>query len=133
MSDSTSNDMINANVEIYFAKIKKLANKIIKKLQHEVFKLGFQSDEITLKSADEAIYRLEKDTVNDKYSLVGDWRDEKGIKIGSLLFHSEEHFFVEQDIIKPHPNDKRFFVEAVNAWGKSGNIKAEARLIARLG
>ena len=61
ISDTSSDKMINANVEIYFDKIKKLANRIIKQLQHEVFKLGFQSNEITLKSADEAIYRLEKD------------------------------------------------------------------------
>ena len=118
------------SVQNYFAKINKKADKIVSKCQQELLKTGFRTDQIMLKNADEALYRLEKDLVNNKYSLVGDWRDDKGLKIGSLLFHSEGNFFVEQDIIQAHPKDNRFFVEAVNAWGKPGCIKAEVRLIA---
>lgn len=92
-------------------------------------KTGLSAESFNLKQPKDAIYRLEKDLSNGKYYLIGDWRDDKGIKIGSLQFNSDGHFFVEQDIIQPHPTDKRWFIEAVNAWGTKNMIKSEARLI----
>jgi len=31
--------------------------------------------------------------------------------------------------VEPHPKDERWFVEAVNAWGKNDTVKAELRLL----
>ena len=103
--------------------------EIHKRLQQEVIKLGLDISEVTLKTVDDAVYRLDKDPANGECSLVGDWRDEKGTKLGSLLFHPDGSFFVEHDVIKTHPTDKRWFVEAVNAWGRGETIKSEARLL----
>lgn len=109
--------------------IKPQAEEIVKRLQYEVAYLGFDPAEITIMSPQKAEYRLERDPSNGDYSLVGDWRDERGMKIGSLLFHADGSFFVEHDVIRPHPTKLRWFVEAVNAWGKDAEIKAEARLL----
>ena len=117
-------------VDDYFSSISELADEIFIQLQKEVNKLGFSVSTLNLKQPQEAIYRLEKDPANGQYFLIGDWRDDKGIKTGSLQFNSEGQFFVEQDIIQAHPTDKRWFVEAVSAWGTETKIKSEARLIA---
>jgi len=117
-------------VDDYFTSISDLADEILTQLQKEVNKLGFAPTALNLQKPQEAIYRLEKDPSNGQYFLIGDWRDDKGIKTGSLQFNSEGQFFVEQDIIQPHPTDNRWFVEAVSAWGTETNIKSEARLIA---
>ncbi len=123
---------MNDQVDEYFNSISDLADEILTQLQKEVIKLGFASDALILKQPEEAIYRLEKDPYNGQDCLIGDWRDDKGTKTGSLQFNSEGIFFVEQDIIQPHPTDKRWFVEAVNAWGTKKEIKSEARLIANM-
>lgn len=120
--------MTDATAERY-AQIEGLADEILNRLQDETHKLGFGGSEVTLKLPAEAVYRLERDPADGGYSLVGDWLDGKGMKQGSLLFHADGSFFVEQDIIKPHPVKKRWFVEAVNAWGRDADIRAEARLL----
>jgi len=121
--------MIDEAVAFRYFSVKTLADDIYKQLRREAIKLGFPPAEITLTSPDEAEYRLEKDPSSCEYSLVGDWHNEQGMKVGCLLFHADGTFFVEHDIVKPHPEKKRWFVEAVNAWGKGREIKAEARLL----
>lgn len=112
-----------------FESVKRLANEIMVQLHSEVVRLGFSPDEITLKSLEDADYRLEKDPSNAEFSLAGYWNDDRGAKLGCLLFHSDGTFYVEQDIVRPHPVKKKWFVEAVNAWGKEPNIKVESRLL----
>lgn len=112
-----------------FAAVEELAHKILKQLQHEVDKLGFDYADVQLQTVDDAFYRLDQDPANGEYSLVGDWRDDHGMKTGMLLFHADGSFFVEQDIVRPHPTKAQWFVEAVNAWGRDSSIKAEARLL----
>ena len=113
-----------------YLEIKGFACEIVEKLQEEVRKLGFEASEVQIKPSVEASYRLEKDPSNGEYALVGDWYDAKGAKLGSLLFHPDGSFFVEHDIVRPHPTKQGWFVEAVNAWGKGSQIKSEARLLA---
>ncbi|MEW8208686.1 MAG: hypothetical protein AB2746_21395 [Candidatus Thiodiazotropha taylori] len=83
-----------------------------------------------MKSPEEASYRLERDPSNSEFSLVGDWMNEQGNRLGMLLFHADGSFFVEHDIVLPHPTKPDWFVEAVNAWGNDAVIKAEPRLLA---
>jgi hypothetical protein len=124
--------MQDQSVDRHFSDIQDLADQILQCLREEVAKLGFSASEAPLKEPKDAVYRLERDASNGKYSLMGDWRDDHGIKIGSLVFHSDGSFFVEQDVIKAHPRDAKWFVEAVNAWGRYSEIKAEARLLPSL-
>ncbi len=112
-----------------FFQIEALADAIVSRLAGEVVRLGFDPAEVTLKPPSAAHYRLERDPSSGEQGLVGEWLDANGMKLGSLLFHADGSFFVEQDIVRPHPVKKRWFVEAVNAWGRDGDIKAEARLL----
>jgi len=112
-----------------YAKVEPLAEQIGQRLQQEIDKLGFNADELQLLPPADAVYRLEKDTASGEYSLIGDWRNDIGIKMGCLVFHTDGSFFAEQDIVMRHPSNERWFVEAVNAWGKGSEIKAEARLL----
>lgn len=118
------------SVAVRFHKVEQLADQVFDRLYQEVIKLGFGTQEISLKRPHEASYRLERDPATCEYSLVGDWLSEQGMKLGTLLFHADGSFFVEQDVVRPHPNRSGWFVEAVNAWGKGDNIRAEARLLA---
>jgi hypothetical protein len=120
---------MDESVAVRFYKVEQLADQIFDRLYQEVLKLGF-GDDILLKRPHEASYRLEKDPATCEYCLVGDWLSEQGAKLGTLLFHADGSFFVEQDVVRPHPKRSGWFVEAVNAWGKGDKIKAEARLLA---
>ncbi|MCG7986281.1 MAG: hypothetical protein JAZ20_09125 [Candidatus Thiodiazotropha weberae] len=121
---------MDESVAVRFYKIEKLANSVHKRLYEEVIKLGFSNSENLLKSPQEASYRLERDPSNSEFSLVGDWMNEKGYRLGTLLFHADGSFFVEHDIVMLHPTKPDWFVEAVNAWGNDAVIKAEPRLLA---
>ncbi|MEJ2466526.1 MAG: hypothetical protein P8045_12615 [Candidatus Thiodiazotropha sp.] len=121
--------MMDESVAVRFFKIEQLADKVFEQLCHEVSKLGFASEDVPLKRPQEAAYRLERDPSTSEYSLVGDWLSEQGMKLGTLLFHADGSFFVEQDIVRPHPKRSGWFVEAVNAWGRGNDIRAEARLL----
>lgn len=112
-----------------YTEVAALAGKILDSLRAEVKHLGFDEADVMLQAADEALYRLDRDPSDGSYSLVGEWRDERGMKLGELLFHADGSFFVEQDVARPHPKRRQWFVEAVNAWGKDGQVKAEARLL----
>jgi hypothetical protein len=112
-----------------FQQIQALVERIAQRCQDEVNKLGFDAQAVTLMAPSEAHYYLEFDPGSSEYSLKGDWVDKRGMKQGGLVFHSDGSFFVEQDIAKVHPEKKNWFVEAVNAWGRDNDIRAEARLL----
>lgn len=119
-----------------FAEVEAIAAAIDRRLRAEVERLGFAPGQVVLKAPGDALYRLERDPSDGSCSLVGEWRDEQGIKSGVLLFNGDGSFFVEQDVTLPHPRRPRWFVEAVNAWGRRGDtadadagIKAEPRLL----
>ena len=120
--------MSDAVTRRYLA-VRGLLDAVMQQLQKTLRDEGFAAEALVLSSPEEAIYRLEKDPSNGEYSLVGDWIGEQGNKLGSLLFHADGSFFVEHDVVRPHPSKRRWFVEAVNAWGKGDNIKAESRLL----
>lgn len=115
-------------VAFRYFKIKHFAYEIVRQMRNEAMKLGFDSEEVRIKQPVEAKYRLEKESSNCEYSLIGNWFDETGAQLGFLRFHPDGSFYVEQGIVKPHPNDKRWFVEAINAWGKGTQITSEAKL-----
>jgi hypothetical protein len=121
---------MDESIAVRFYKIEELALNVHRRLYDEVSKLGFSESEISLKSPKDASYRLERDPSNSEFSLVGDWLNEQGQKLGTLLFHADGTFYVEHDIVRPHPTKADWFVEAVNAWGKGKEIKAEPRLLA---
>ena len=116
-----------------FDQIAPLAHAICRVLADELVKLGFATGSITIGDPGSASYRLDRDPASGLDSLVGEWRDAKGQKQGGLVFHADGTFFVEHDVIRAHPRDPRWFVEAVTAWGRGSMIKSEPRLLPVVG
>jgi hypothetical protein len=83
-----------------------------------------------------AVFRLERDPASGADSLVGEWQDEQGYRIGMLVFHLDGSCFGERDLVRMHPHKQGWFVEAVEAWAGPANgtdagvVHAELRLLA---
>jgi len=65
-------------------------------------------------------------------SLIGIWRNRQGHRLGEIKLHGDGSFYAEYDVALQHPNDARWFVECVVAWGRDGVIKTEARRLPAL-
>lgn len=104
-----------------------LAHAICRAMQNEIEGLGLSGVQVGDPGA--ALYRLSTDPASGQDSLLGVWRDQRGQKQGELTFHADGTFYAEYDVIRTHPANDCMFVEAVNAWGKDSEIKAEPRLL----
>lgn len=132
---SRGNTRVTDPVQARLAEVAPLALAIRDALQEQVERLGFPPDApdaIVIDDPLAASYRLERDPASGEYSLLGEWRDQRGQKLGSLVFHADGTFFVEYDVIRRHPRRPGWFVEAVNAWGRGEEIRAEPRLMPML-
>lgn len=120
---------MNQAVANRLQQVRGLGEAVCSRLQMEAVKLGLNEDVIEplLETAD---YSLNRDPASGKDSLVGIWRDARGNKLGEILFHADGSFFAEYDVIRNHPKDRRWFVEAVTAWGRDSTIRSEPRLLA---
>ncbi len=120
--------MTDEAVAFRYWKIGNLARQVVEHLIRHLMREGLHASEIAIKAPDEARYRLEKNPDNGEYSLMGDWFDEQGRKLGCLVFHPDGSFFVEHEVVKPHPRLSQCSIAAVSAWGKRGELNAESRL-----
>ena len=112
-----------------YRELETLGTAVCKSLGEQVEKLGFSLDEVKIASIDRARFELSRDPYTGLNSLHGIWSDANERRVGSIVFHADGSFFAEYDVIKPHPTNKRWFVEAVTAWGRDDVVKAEPRLL----
>ena len=56
-------------------------------------------------------------------------RNARNERCGGLTINSDNSFFAEYDLFCPHPQDTRWFVEMVTAWGREESLRCEAKLI----
>lgn len=110
---------------------RELGETICQRLSEEINKLGFGTAEIKhYPFYDDAGFTLVKDPFTGQFNLSGTWHDDSSrSRIGSLQFNSDGTFYAEYDVVKPHPVKSKWFVEGIAAWGKVGQIKAEAKLL----
>jgi hypothetical protein len=111
-----------------------VAESVCQRLTEEINKLGFATGEIQrYPHYDEAEFILIKDPYTGSHNLSCSWHDEQKKQcLGKLQFNSDDTFYAEYDVVKPHPTNSRYFVEGVTAWGSAENIKAEAKLLPML-
>ncbi|BBL72063.1 hypothetical protein [Methylogaea oryzae] len=103
--------------------------RITQSLALEIHKLGFLPGDLFMPvSAMTGV-----DSVTDPYTGAGnrriELRDGAGKKMGQIQFNSDDSFFAEFDVVRPHPKDPRWFVEGVVAWGRGDTVKSEAKLL----
>lgn len=109
---------------------RQFGESICQRLREEIDKLGLNDGELQCYPVyDNAGFRLVTDPYTGGDNLTGHWYDERKQRIGSLQFNSDDTFYAEYDVVKTHPAKPKWFVEAINAWGKEDNIKAEAKLL----
>lgn len=125
--------MTDEKIRAHLDSVSLLAQAICSTLDAEVSKLGFPPGKVPIAGHTEAEYRLDRDPASGQDSLVGIWRNAEGHKCGELLFHADGSFFAEYDVIRAHPGEPRWFVEAVTAWGRGSIIRAEPRLLPVVG
>ncbi|WP_462321985.1 hypothetical protein [Halochromatium sp.] len=77
----------------------------------------FPREPVMISSPTAALYRLQHDPADGSESLVGEWLNAQGHRLRTLVCHASGHCFAEHDIVRGHPHDPRWFVEAVEAWG----------------
>lgn len=100
-------------------------------LRNELAKHGIQQVHGEMPT-DVQYCELRNDSLDNSASFYGEWHDAEGRLLGNLIAHAGGVFFAEYDVLCVHPNDPRWFVEAVTAWGSPGVIKAELRLLPAL-
>lgn len=69
------------------------------------------------------------DPFDQSQTLTGFWMSPLGMKQGSVQLLENGQAFAEYDILIQHPDKPKWFIEAVTAWGKAGQLKSELRLI----
>lgn len=111
-----------------------LGESICRRLVAEIDKLGFPPGLVaSLPVYAQAGFTTAKDPYSGLDSLVGVWKNRQGHRIGEIKLHGDGSFYAEYDVALQHPTDARWFVEGVVAWGRDGDIRAEAKLLAALG
>jgi len=122
------NAVMEADVQKRLLELRSRAEAVCDRLRAEVETAGMERNLVN-PLVEEADYTLSRDPASGKDSLVGIWRDDAGYKRGEMVFHADGSFFAEYDVICPHPQDTRWFVEAVTAWGRDNSIRSELRLL----
>ena len=103
---------------------------ICQALRKEALKLGFSQEHLPEINWRSLRFSVRQDPADGSDCLTGEWKNPAGYRIGQVLFNGDGSFFAEHDIVLGHPKDKRWFVEAVEAWGRNGHITTEPRLLA---
>lgn len=99
-------------------------------LREKVASLNLTGEEVVIPEFDAAQFTLEHDLYNGKQTLMGSFYPSKHYRAGFLLFHSDGSCFAEYHIMQLHPNRPKWFVEAVEAWVRDGEIMTDIRLVA---
>jgi hypothetical protein len=121
------------SIELRIEAARGTAEEVCAALERETRKLGFAESQVRVPAFEAARFSLQRDAASGRDSLVCDWLDANGRRNGHLLFHADGSFWAEYDVTRPHPTDRRWFVEAVTAWGRDHMVKAEPRLLPALG
>jgi hypothetical protein len=125
--------IVMERLEDYVARSLPLIEALCNALRREAAGL-FSRTPVLIGSPTAARYRIECDPVEGTESLIGEWFDDQGQRVGMVVCHAGGQGFAEYDIVRAHPHDRRWFVEAVEAWGRAapteegGGIKVNAEI-----
>lgn len=69
------------------------------------------------------------DPANGRPGYEGVWRNALNERVGKLIINSDGSYFAEYDLCVRHPRKPDWFIEAVTAWGRGDQVRAEPRLL----
>jgi len=121
---------MNSTLQAQIESKREFGQVVCRRISDNIAKLGFPDQaDIATPNYDDAEFDLVIDPYTQHQDLVGYWFSASKQRIGQIQFHGDGSFYAEYDVVKPHPTKKRWFVEAINAWGHPDNIKTEAKLL----
>lgn len=121
--------MSESNLQAHIEQKQALGEKICNALLSEISKLGFADKGFDNISFNALSFNLIHDSFAKYDSLEAKWIGKQNNRVGSIVFHGDGSFFAEYDVVQPHPTDKRWFIEAIEAWGNESSIKTELKLL----
>lgn len=74
----------------------------------------------------EAEVEEKRDPFSQELSLLAVWRGKA--RDGSINFFPDGRVFAEYQVLLPHPTLATSYVEAVQVWGRAGQLRGEAVL-----
>lgn len=74
----------------------------------------------------EAVVEEKRDPFSQELSLLAVWRGRA--RDGSINFFPDGRVFAEYQVLLPHPTLSTSYVEAVQVWGRAGQLRGEAVL-----
>lgn len=99
-------------------------------LREKLGSLSLSGDPVVIPEFDAAKFTLEYDLYNGQQTLMGSFYPSQHYRAGFLLFHSDGSCFAEYHVMQIHPSKPKWFVEAVEAWVRDGQIMTDIRLVA---
>lgn len=122
--------MSNAVIDAQFEQFKTFGIEICQQMTNAINGIGFSAANCTASPEfEQAEFSLITDPFTLDQNLMGNWFDNNRQRRGLIQFNSDGSFYAEYDIVKPHPINKKLFVEAMSAWGNREQIKTEAKLL----
>ncbi|MEW5756135.1 MAG: hypothetical protein AB1810_07500 [Pseudomonadota bacterium] len=109
-----------------------IGDRLCQSLTDYLLQLGMARDRVPRITVSDLAYSTQRDPYSGEISLHGEWRDAGGMLCGSLDYRGDGTFYLEHDVLQPHPTDRRWIIEAITAWGTVENLKLEPRLMAAL-
>ncbi|MBI1174015.1 MAG: hypothetical protein GC139_01975 [Sideroxydans sp.] len=97
-------------------------------LRDKVAGMKLGGEQVVIPPLESATFTLEYDLYNGQQTLMASFYPSQHYRAGFLLFHSDGSCFAEYHVMQLHPTKPKFFVEAVEAWVRDGEIKTDTRL-----
>lgn len=118
---------MSGELDARVAEVRPLGLEVLRTLERTAQRLGAEGFYTPAWEAANATLR--RDPADGSMALVLEWRDGQGHKSGEMVINTDGSLYAECDVLRAHPGDRRWFVEAVTAWGREGAIHSEPRLL----
>ena len=97
-------------------------------LQARIDRLDLPGERITLPAFHCARFTLEQDASDQGVTLRAAFHPSEFYCIGFVLVHDNGSTYAEYHVMRLHPTRPRWFIEAVEAWLRDGEIRTDLRL-----
>jgi len=94
--------------------------------------MGFEGDHAAMPAFGQCTLSAVNDDYDGEERITGSWVDADGRQLAHFIRYANGSMFAEKDVLQPHPTQPEHFVEAIEVWGRPGQLKHEARLLPAL-
>jgi hypothetical protein len=117
-------------LEQRIAAVREQGTALLNALRARVSRLQLGDAAVDIPPFESAQFTLEHDMYNGQQTLMASFYPSQYYRAGFLLFHSDGSCFAEYHVMQLHPGKPKWFIEAVEAWVRDGEIRTDTRLVA---